>query len=252
MARVARHGISGWSDLELECAASFYRHHRATRGRAVRDRPPGSAESVLAPVARARDKDRWGGRDCRRRCARARIRPLPPAFKFCVDQLFFIVRRRRRAEEARKMSLALRRQGRRTPIREKRRRQLIDRVSRESSREPCSRLPERRAVWLPVRISALTGFSDSGSSVTLVDARPASAGWWDRTADGFHLVAEKLHTRRAVGFRRIDIEDAAAQSVLAGHLDHVGFRVADVFKCAEAILSTSNVSPRRKTCARSE
>ena len=41
-------------------------------------------------------------------------------------------------------------------------------------------------------------------------------------ADGLHFIAEELDAHRTVGFRRVDIENAAAQGVLAWHFDHVG------------------------------
>ena len=46
-------------------------------------------------------------------------------------------------------------------------------------------------------------------------------------ANGFDLVAEELDAHGAVGFGRIDVENAAAARELAGHLDQVHLRVAD-------------------------
>ncbi len=46
-------------------------------------------------------------------------------------------------------------------------------------------------------------------------------------ADGIDFVAEELDAHRTVGFGRVDVEDAAAQRVLAGHFDHIGGFVAD-------------------------
>ena len=46
-------------------------------------------------------------------------------------------------------------------------------------------------------------------------------------ADGFDLVAEELDAHGAVGFGRVDIEDAAAAGELARHLDQVHLGVAD-------------------------
>ncbi len=46
-------------------------------------------------------------------------------------------------------------------------------------------------------------------------------------ADGFDLVAEKIDAIGAVGFGGIDVEDATAAGVLAGHFDHIGGGVAD-------------------------
>ena len=46
-------------------------------------------------------------------------------------------------------------------------------------------------------------------------------------ADGVDLVAKELDAKRTVGFAGIDVEDAAAQGVLAGHLDDISLGVAD-------------------------
>ncbi len=46
-------------------------------------------------------------------------------------------------------------------------------------------------------------------------------------ANGIGFVAEELDAQGAVGFGRVDVEDAAADGVLAGHLDYVGGGVAD-------------------------
>ncbi len=56
------------------------------------------------------------------------------------------------------------------------------------------------------------------------------------TADRFHFVAEELDAHRALGFGRINIEDAAAQSVLTGHFDDVGGGVADGVQVSEKII----------------
>ena len=45
-------------------------------------------------------------------------------------------------------------------------------------------------------------------------------------ADRFDLVPEELHAHRAVGFRGVDIEDAAAAGELARHFDNVHGAVA--------------------------
>ena len=55
-------------------------------------------------------------------------------------------------------------------------------------------------------------------------------------ADGFHFVAEEFDAHRALGFGRVDIEDAAAQRVLAGHFDDVGGGVADGVQVSEKIV----------------
>ena len=46
-------------------------------------------------------------------------------------------------------------------------------------------------------------------------------------ANRVDFVAEELDAHRAVGFGGVDVEDAAAHGVLAGHLDDVGGGVAD-------------------------
>ena len=46
-------------------------------------------------------------------------------------------------------------------------------------------------------------------------------------ADGIGFVAEELDAKGAVGFGRVDVEDAAADGVLAGHFDYIGGGVAD-------------------------
>ncbi len=46
-------------------------------------------------------------------------------------------------------------------------------------------------------------------------------------ADGFNFVAEELDADGAIGFRGVDIENAAAAGELAGHLDEIHLGVAD-------------------------
>ena len=46
-------------------------------------------------------------------------------------------------------------------------------------------------------------------------------------ADGLHLVAEELDANGPVHLLRVDVQDTAAQSDLAGHLHHIDARVAD-------------------------
>ena len=46
-------------------------------------------------------------------------------------------------------------------------------------------------------------------------------------ANRIGFIAEELDTQRAVGLGRVNVEDAAAHRVLAGHFDHVGGSVAD-------------------------
>ena len=61
-------------------------------------------------------------------------------------------------------------------------------------------------------------------------------------ADGFDFVAEKFDADRALGFGRIDIEDAAAQSVLSGHFDHVGGGVADSVQVGEKVVDIERLA----------
>src|SRR5262249_27201865 len=46
-------------------------------------------------------------------------------------------------------------------------------------------------------------------------------------ADGLYFIAEELDAQGAVGFRRVSIQQATAQRVLAGHLDNIHWRIAD-------------------------
>ncbi len=55
-------------------------------------------------------------------------------------------------------------------------------------------------------------------------------------ADGFDFVAEEFDADRALGFGGVDIEDAAAQGVLAGHFDDVGGGVADGVQVREQVV----------------
>ena len=52
-------------------------------------------------------------------------------------------------------------------------------------------------------------------------------------ADGFDLVAEEIDADGAVHLRRVDVEDAAPASELAGHLDDVHLGVADAGEMVE-------------------
>ena len=52
-------------------------------------------------------------------------------------------------------------------------------------------------------------------------------------ADGIGFVAEEFDAHGALGFGRVDVEDAAAQGVLAGHFDDVGGGVADGVQVGE-------------------
>ncbi len=50
---------------------------------------------------------------------------------------------------------------------------------------------------------------------------------WVEPANRVDFVAEEFDAHRALGLGRVDVEDAATQGVLAGHLDDVGGAVAD-------------------------
>ncbi len=52
-------------------------------------------------------------------------------------------------------------------------------------------------------------------------------------ANGIRFVAEEFDAERAIGFGRVDVEDAAANGVLAGHLDDVGGSIADGVEVGE-------------------
>ena len=55
-------------------------------------------------------------------------------------------------------------------------------------------------------------------------------------ADGIDFVAEEFDAHRAIGFRGVDVEDAAAYGVLAGHFDYVGGGIADGVEVGEEII----------------
>ena len=73
----------------------------------------------------------------------------------------------------------------------------------------------------------MTGVSVSGSNLRFVEARLRALRFRIELADGVDLVAEELDAHGAVGFRRIDVENAAAARELARHLHEVHLRVAD-------------------------
>ena len=52
-------------------------------------------------------------------------------------------------------------------------------------------------------------------------------------ADRIDLIAEELDTHRALGFRRVDVENATAEGVLSGHFDDVGRAVANRVEMCE-------------------
>ncbi len=60
-----------------------------------------------------------------------------------------------------------------------------------------------------------------------VEGGGAALGFGVEFADGFDLVAEEVDADGAVHFWGVDVEDAAAQGELAGHLDDVDAGVAD-------------------------
>ena len=66
-----------------------------------------------------------------------------------------------------------------------------------------------------------------GRRSALVERGGGALGVWVEAADGFDLVAEEVDADGAVHLRGVDVEDAAAEGDLAGHLDDVDFGVAD-------------------------
>ena len=73
----------------------------------------------------------------------------------------------------------------------------------------------------------MTGVSVSGRSWVSSRAGLRALGFGIEFADGLNFVAEELDADGAVGFGRVDVEDAAAAGELAGHLDEIHLRVAD-------------------------
>ncbi len=67
----------------------------------------------------------------------------------------------------------------------------------------------------------------------LVDWSGGALGSGIEFADGIGFVAEEFDAQRAIGFGGVDIEDAAAYGILAGHFDHVGRGVADGVEVGE-------------------
>src|SRR5580658_678874 len=55
-------------------------------------------------------------------------------------------------------------------------------------------------------------------------------------ADGINFVTEKFDADWTLGFGRIDIKDAAAESVFAGHFNDVGSGVADGVEVGEKVI----------------
>ena len=53
--------------------------------------------------------------------------------------------------------------------------------------------------------------------------------------DRLHFIAEKLDAHRALRLRRIHIQNAAAQRVLSGHLDHIGRAIANGVQVCQKI-----------------
>ena len=82
----------------------------------------------------------------------------------------------------------------------------------------------------------------SGKQQRFVDGIRGALRGGIEVADGLDFVAEELDAHRALGFGRIDIENAAAQGVLAGHFDDVGGRVADGVEVAEQIVDVEGLA----------
>jgi hypothetical protein len=75
------------------------------------------------------------------------------------------------------------------------------------------------------------GFSER-KKLRFVEAELGALRLGIELADGFNFVAEELDADGAVGFGRVDIEDAAAAGELAGHFDEIHLRVADAGQVA--------------------
>ena len=67
-------------------------------------------------------------------------------------------------------------------------------------------------------------------------------------ADGFHFVAKELDAHGSLGLGRIDIEDAAAQGVFAGHFDDVGGGVADGVQVSEQVVDIERFAAAQNAC----
>ena len=61
----------------------------------------------------------------------------------------------------------------------------------------------------------------------VVEGGAGALGLGVEVADGFDLVAEEVDADGAVDLGGVDVEDAAAEGDLAGHLDYVDAGVAD-------------------------
>jgi hypothetical protein len=51
--------------------------------------------------------------------------------------------------------------------------------------------------------------------------------------DGLDFIAEELNSQRAIRFRRVNVQNPAAQRVLARHFDHIRREVADCIEMAQ-------------------
>ena len=80
---------------------------------------------------------------------------------------------------------------------------------------------------MAVRSFSVTGVSVSGSSRASSSGERGALGLGVELADGFDLVAEEVDADGAVHLGGVDVEDAAAEGDLAGHLDDVDLGVAD-------------------------
>ncbi len=76
------------------------------------------------------------------------------------------------------------------------------------------------------------GRFSEGQQPGFIEAGLRALGFGVEAADGFDFVAEELDAQGAVGFGRVDVEDAAAAGELAGHFDQVHLRVADAGEVA--------------------
>ena len=76
------------------------------------------------------------------------------------------------------------------------------------------------------------GFSE-GEQTGFVEGRGGALRFGVEFTDRFDFVAEELEADGAIGFGRVDVEDASAARELAGHLDDVVAGVADAGEVGE-------------------
>ena len=67
-------------------------------------------------------------------------------------------------------------------------------------------------------------------------------------ADRLNFVAKQLNAQWPVSFRRIGIQQPAANGVLAGHLHHVNGGIADGVQVLDQLFQIQHVSPMDDAC----